>query len=83
VDKQTCRRDHPELHLPLFSGPCARRYEKSKAELEGIFRDIFPNWNPESYKRDVLPLAVIPETTIYRWKKMGAQTILAVLAHEA
>jgi hypothetical protein len=69
VDKQTSQRDHPELHLPLFSGHCPRRYEKHQAELEKIFTDMFPNCNPESYKRDVLPLAVIPETTIYRWKK--------------
>jgi hypothetical protein len=52
----------------LFSGRPHKDYRRHKAELAFIFDHIFPNWKSYSYQFEILPVANIPESTIYRWR---------------
>jgi hypothetical protein len=51
---------------PLLSRPKPNRYGKCKTELEWIFIHIDPNWQSDSYPRDILPFANILESTSRR-----------------
>jgi hypothetical protein len=59
--------DENVLRPPLFTHKGRHRYDKHKIELEPIFDHIFPNWEPDSYRRYVLPLANLPKTTAHYW----------------
>jgi hypothetical protein len=52
----------------LFQGNLEHRYTEHQKKLECIFSAFFPDWNSDSYKTKVLPIAKIPKATIYRWK---------------
>jgi hypothetical protein len=52
----------------LFSGRPHHNYARHKTDFEGIFSSIFPHWDEVSEKDRVLPIANIPESTIYRGK---------------
>jgi hypothetical protein len=58
-----------EPRSPLFSGEAHKDYSRHKKKLEAIFTSHFPHWNESSYELCVLPLAEIPHTTIYYWKR--------------
>jgi hypothetical protein len=61
--------DQTEPPSPLFSGEPHKDYFRHKKKLEVIFTRHFPYWDETAYERCVLPLADIPHTTIYRWKR--------------
>jgi hypothetical protein len=66
-------RGNPMPVRSLFSCHPHNDYSKHKAELEPIFGVIFPSWNSNSSNLQVLPMADIPESTIYtrngKWLK--------------